>query len=218
VAASPLIEVLPPLQRLALAYAPAPVRQPWIAVLALDARLAGILRSSREPMLAQLRFAWWREQLASGGAAASRSGDPLLAVLASWPAEPSALSKLVDGWEAMTGNAPLPRSAYQALAEARAGAFAALADSPACAAEALRMGRNWSLADIAAGLSDASERRDALDLARAQDWRQARLPRSLRPLAILHGLAARGFRRDDRAAALSPAAMLTAIRIGLLGR
>ena len=213
---SPLIEALPPLQRLALAYAPAPVRQPWLAMLALDVRLASILRSSREPMLAQLRFAWWREQLASG-AGAVRSGDPLLAVLASWPAGPSALRNLVDGWEAMTGDAPLPKAAYQALAEARAGAFAALAGSPDGAADALRMGRNWALADIAAGLSDPTECRDALDLARAQDWRQARLPRALRPLAILHGLAARGMRRNG-SAAVSPAAMLTAIRIGLLGR
>ena len=212
-----LIESLPPLQRLALSYAPASTRQPLLALLALDTRLAGILRASREPMLAQLRFAWWREQLAAGSGPAS-TGDPLLAALNAWPAAHSVLSGLVEGWEGMTGDAPLPASAFLSLAEARGAAFAALVDTPEASAAALRMGRNWALADIASGLSNPQERAAALELARAQDWRWARLPRRLRPLAVLHGLAARRIMHDVQAPHLSPAAMLTAVRIGLLGR
>jgi hypothetical protein len=34
-----------------------------LALLALDARLAAILRGRREPIAAQLRLAWWREML-----------------------------------------------------------------------------------------------------------------------------------------------------------
>ena len=212
-----LIETLSPLQRLALAYAPASTRQPLLALLALDTRLAGILRASREPMLAQLRFAWWREQLAAEPGPAS-TGDPLLAALNAWPAARSVLSGLVEGWEAMTGDVPLPASAFLSLAEARGAAFAALADTPEASAATLRMGRNWALADIASGLSNPQERREALELARAQDWRWARLPRKLRPLAVLHGLAAHRIMNDAQAAHLSPAAMLRAVRIGLLGR
>jgi phytoene synthase len=211
-----MIESLPPLQRLALAYAPAATREPWLALLALDARLAAIVRSSREPMLAQLRLAWWREQLGgSGGAAAV--GDPLLEALQEWPGSKAVLAKLADGWEAMTGSAPLPASAFAALAESRGRAFAALADTDSSRA-ALRMGRNWALADIAAHLSDPGERKAALALAREQNWRQERLPRGLRVLAVLHGLAARTVFRDNPVAVLTPGAAFAAIRIGLLGR
>jgi len=55
-----LLDSLGPLNRLALAYAPQSTRLPLLALLALDMRLAGIVRNSREPMLAQLRLAWWR--------------------------------------------------------------------------------------------------------------------------------------------------------------
>ena len=138
--------LLPALQRLALAYAPAKSRPAWIALLALDARLADIVRHAHEPMLAQLRLAWWREQLAgsSGGPA---TGDPLLALLREWPGQGMALAGLAGGWEAMTGPPPLPSSAFLLLAEARGQAFAALADSLDEAAIALRMGRAWALAD-----------------------------------------------------------------------
>lgn len=207
-----MIETLPLFQRLALAYAPAATREPLLALLALDARLAAIVRGSREPMLAQLRLAWWREQLGADGAA-NAGGDPLLALLQSWPKPTPALAALANGWEAMTGPVPLPSEACMALADARGGAFAALADCP----DALRMGRNWALADIADHLGDPREQGAALALARRQDWRQARLPRALRPLAVLHGLAARTIWRDNRAAALTPGTALAAIRIGLLG-
>ena len=211
-----LLEALPLLQRLALAYATPATRPALIALLALDARLAAIVRSSREPMLAQLRLAWWREQLGgSGGTPAV--GDPLLEALRDWPGSTAVLAELADGWEAMTGAAPLPASAIAALAEARGAAFAALADADSSRA-ALRMGRNWALADIAGHLSDTGERKAALALAREQNWRQERLPRGLRPLAVLHGLAARAVFRDNPAAELTPGEAFAAIRIGLLGR
>ena len=208
---------IPPLQRLALAYAPAKSRGPLIALFALDARLADIVRHAHEPMLAQLRLAWWREQLA-GGSGGPASGDPLLALLREWPGQGAALAGLADGWEAMTGPPPLPSSAFLALAEARGQGFAALADSPDLAAIALCMGRAWALTDIAAHLSDARERETVLALVRKQDWRWQRLPRKLRPLAVLHGLAARTNWLKNEPVALSPAALLAAIRIGITGR
>jgi 15-cis-phytoene synthase len=212
-----LIETLPLLQRLALAYAPAATRPTLVALLALDARLSGIVRNSHEPMLAQLRLAWWREALGGTGARPG-SGESLLAALEDWPAPRDALTGLVSGWEAMIGAAPLPADAFLALAEARGGGFAALAGEGDRQGNALRMGRNWALADIAAHLSHPAERQSAHDLARAQDWRRAPLPRGLRPLAVLHGLAAREILRDVPSPAISPLAALVAMRIGLLGR
>ena len=47
---------LPPPWRLALAYAPGSVSAAWAAFLALDIRLAGLVRGAREPLLAQVRY------------------------------------------------------------------------------------------------------------------------------------------------------------------
>ena len=55
-----LLDTLAPMHRLALAYAPAEARPAWAGLLALDARLAGVVRAAREPVLGQLRLAWWR--------------------------------------------------------------------------------------------------------------------------------------------------------------
>lgn len=212
-----MIEQLPPLQRLALAYAPAQSRAALLALLALDGRLAQIVRASHEPMLAQLRLTWWREQL-SLGAGERPSGEPLLGVLAAWPAPNTALGGLVDGWEAMIGQPPLGADAFRALAEARGHAFAALAGDDVTRETSLRMGRNWALADIAGKLSDAAERAVAAKLVSEQDWRWQRLPRNLRPLAVLHGLGARAVRSGRHLGDVNPGDLLVAMRIGLAGR
>src|ERR1700741_297330 len=93
-----LLGALPPLHRLALAYAAGDARLPTLALLALDTRLAGIVRNSHEPSLAQLRLAWWREQLQVEAADWPR-GEPLLAALKSWQGGHLSLVELVNGWE-----------------------------------------------------------------------------------------------------------------------
>ena len=84
------------------------------------------------------------------------------------------------------------------------------------------MGQSWALADIASHLSDQREREAVLSLVRAQDWRWQPLPRKLRPLAVLHGLAARTNWHDaamsPQTISLSPGALLAAVRIGITGR
>lgn len=207
-----------PLVRLSLAYATTASRAPLTLLFALDQRFAGIVRSSREPMLAQLRLTWWRERL-SAGKGGEGGSDPLLALLARWPGPPDPLAALAVGWEAMTGAAPLPGSAFLELAEARAGAFAALAvEQKNAAGAARRMALGWSLLDIAAHLSDPREQESALALARAQDWQRQALPRGLRPLAVLHGLAARAIAMENPLQEPGPGSLVRAVRIGLLGR
>lgn len=208
---------LHPVTRLALAYAPRASRLQLVALMALDMRLAGIVRNSREPMLAQLRLAWWREQLRQDSTAWPE-GEPLLAALRSWDGKHSELAPLVDGWEAMTGTAPLPKEAFLQLADARGTAFAALADGANNRAEAKRLGRNWALVDIAGRLTHPQERATVTELASAQDWRRARLPRELRPLVVLHGLAARSLRAGENSITASPGSLVTAMCLGLLGR
>lgn len=208
---------LPPRLRLALAYAPAPFQGRWLALLALDQRLAATVRAAREPMLAQLRLAWWRERL-SGETAALPSGEPLLAALAAWGNDLPALAALVDGWEQMVEPPPLARDSFAQLAEARAGAMAAILPAHPSCDDARRMASDWSLADLAARVSHPHERASLASMAREREWRPSRLPPALRPLVVLHALAARDLRKGEGQDKVTPAGLVLAMRVGLFGR
>lgn len=208
---------LGPVEQLALAYAGARARGPWRTLLVLDARLAGVVRAAREPVLAQIRLAWWRDRFASDPASWP-IGEPLLAELAAWPAGTHRLTGLVDGWETLLGEPPLSTATFRQFAEGRAAAIAALAEALGIGvdAKAQAMAAGWAIGDLAAHLTQPDERDSAAALVRAHDWRSHRLLRDLRPLVILHGLAARAG-NDDRQRT-GAGALLTAIRLGIFGR
>lgn len=213
-----LIEQLPVHLRLALSYAPAHARGLTLGLLALDCRLAGIVRNSREPLLGQVRLAWWRDRFGEG-AESWPEGEPLLALLRPWADQSAALSGLVDGWEDLFGDPPLSGEALGRLADGRASAFGGLARLlKAEPDEAIRAGRGWALVDLSGKLGDPDERAEARNLAEQQDWRRPSLPRSLRPLAVLHGLARRAMTRGDSQLLSGGVAGLVALRLGLLGR
>ena len=214
-----LLATLPMIERLSLAYAPAAARLPTLALFALDTRLAGLLRNSREPMLAQLRLAWWRENL-ERSSDDWPAGEPLFAALRSWGGRHTALRSLVDGWEALTGQAPLPAEAIEAMATGRGDAFAALSqalDKPDDAEAARQLGRRWALADLAMRLTNAQERDTVHAMLDAEPGGKVRVSRALRPLLVLQGLAERRLAAGNEAAAQSPLAILKAMRLGLLG-
>jgi 15-cis-phytoene synthase len=211
-----LTDELPPLSRLALAYAPARSRPATLALLALDRRLGAIVSATREPMLGQIKLAWWRDRL---GEDPERwpVGEPVLAALGSWGEQAGRLTVLVDGWEAILAD----EAKAEALAEARGHAWAALAGLAGCPqaeAEARRAAFNWSLVDLALSHPVHSPPEPALAAAKRQDWRPPRLPRVLRPLAILHGLARRAIVRNHASLIAGPAEMAVVVRIGLFGR
>jgi phytoene synthase len=209
-----LLEELPAAQRLALAYAPAIARRPTLALLALDARLGAILRRQREPLLGQMRLAWWRDSLRSepdGWPA----GEPVLDLLRGWRC-PAALLALVDGWEALLGER-LDRRAIGDFADGRAAGFGALASELGVDSEpAMTCARLWALADLAANLSDAGERAAAIDSALLVTC--PRLPRALRSLAVLAGLAHRSLARGGAPLLDGPAGTIRAVRLGIMGR
>ena len=215
---APFLATLPTEQRLALAYSRSGQRQVLLGFFSLDARLAAIVRSASEPLLGQIQLAWWRDQLALPAPLRVR-GEPLLALLEAWRGEETCLSALVDGWELLLSGAALDSAALAGHTEARARGWAALARlvaAPGAANEALRAGRNWALADLAMRLGQDEEHTIARKLADGQDWRSASLPRRLRPLAVLHGLARR---QRGRAELLDgPLALGAALRLGLFGR
>jgi phytoene synthase len=215
VAGDALLDSLPPVQRVALSYAPRGTREAWLGLLALDARLARLVRETREPMLGQIRLAWWRERLSEAPAKRPK-GEPLLALLGEGSEQ---LVPLVDAWEAMLGEAPLPPETIAGFAQGRAQALAGLATTlrrPAAAADSARVGRSWALADMALRVSHPQERESAAELIAAEHGTPFGLPREMRPLVVLHGLAFRDLRRGTDGAGMG--ALLTALRLGIFGR
>jgi phytoene synthase len=214
-AGDPLLDSLPAVQRVALAYAPRSSRTAWLGLLALDTRLAQLIRETREPMLGQIRLAWWRERLSEVPAKRPK-GEPLLALLGD---DSERLVPMVDAWEAMLGEAPLPRETIAEFAEGRAQALAGLAAVLAPRArigDTAQIARAWALADLVPRLSHPEEREHAAALLAAERLDRPSLPREMRPLVVLHGLAIRDLRRGADEAGMG--ALFAALRLGILGR
>jgi len=97
-AAGNLLDECPEVSRIALASAGSR-RDIWLAAFALDGRIGRMVLGASEPMLGQMRLAWWRDQL--GAAASARpQGDLLLDLIGrTWAGNELPLLALVDGWE-----------------------------------------------------------------------------------------------------------------------
>lgn len=210
-----LLAMLPTAQRLALSYTPRSARLPTLAVMALDMRLAGIVRATHEPLLGQIRLAWWRDRL--GEAPTSwPHGEPVLEALAEWGDDAARLAVLVDGWEALLGD---DGARVERLSTARSSAFAVLAERLGVGTrQAKQAAFGWSLIDCAEKLADPELRVEAADLIAGTDWPDLRLARALRPLQVLYGLARRVRYAENAQLLGSPGAGLAAMRIGLFGR
>ncbi len=95
------LPTISPPQLLALAYAPKQLRPELAVLLEFDNRLKAIAVKVQEPILKQLRLAWWREQLTRAPEIRAK-GEPLLARLAECEKEDALLPLLqivVDAWE-----------------------------------------------------------------------------------------------------------------------
>jgi 15-cis-phytoene synthase len=213
-------EALHPALRVALAWQPGETRAGLDSLLAFDAHLARVVAQARESVLAQVRLAWWRDRL-NEAPAAGPAGNPMLAAIEQdLPGREPELAALVDGWEELLGEPPLPTSAIAAFADGRAAAIGAVAriarlDDRAVEG-ASRAGRRWALADFAFRTSDDRERAAALALAGTVDP-PGRLPRQVRGIAVLGALADRAIARREPLLA-GRVAPLVALRVGMTGR
>lgn len=206
--------------KLALGYAPGAARPAMQALFALDTRLGKLVGQSREPMLAQIRLAWWRDRLGDPVAARPQGDRVLDALGGHWAGHEAALVALVDGWEHLLAEPPLPRSSIEGFAAGRAESWAGLArvlrtGDPQAAYTA---GQRWALVDLSARISDPAERETAFAMARENGVRAVSLPRALRPLAVLDGLARRAIARGEPSMAEGRRAMLAVMRLGMFGR
>lgn len=204
-------DTLPPEAELALAWTPVAVRAALSAALGLDRRLARIVARTTEPMLGQMRLAWWREALSKPVAERPR-GDVVLDELGQqWADREAALIAMVDGWEVLVSADALGPKEIAGFGVGRGAFFGALVselprtDQDRVAAAAFR----WAVADAATAVSDPDERAQLIAAGPTRGDDGGRLPRDLRGLAVLDALARRSLRRgglplmDGRGASLA---------------
>jgi len=126
-------------------------------------------------------------------------------------------ASLVDGWEGLLAET-LDAETIDAFAAGRGRAFAQLAVELGVSADSAGVcAVRWALADLAANVADSRERATVIERARALPPR-GRLPRALRPLAVLAALGQRSLDSDGTALLDGPGAALLAVRVGMIGR
>ena len=182
---------------LAMSYASPSAQPGLLALFALDSALAGILRTTREPMVGQMRLTWWHEALTRLDAAAPPA-EPVLQALARHVLPrgvPGArLAGMIDGWEELLEAETLDDAAIGRHADARGGALFAMAGDILGARETdpvVPAGRGWALADLGRHLADAPTADRAIGLATAPlaEACGAHWSRAARPLGALARIA-----------------------------
>lgn len=188
-------------------------------LLLFDRMLARAVLTAKEPALAQLRLAWWREELVrERGPSDPSPPDPLLgSLLGSWAPALPALEYLIDGWEAQLAGSAEDQSSASELANGRSKAFTGLAvmsGAEMSSEDAGRHGAIWGYAEaLMIQPDDHVVRAVALDLARELP----RLPRTLRPLAMIGGLSRRSIKRGGEPLLGDRLSPLVALRLGIFG-
>ncbi len=171
-------------------WAPAAARAGLFALHALDLELMAVVRTTTEPMLGQIRLAWWRERL-EGLDAGAVPAQPVLEALAAHVLPAGVTGASLTGLEdAMLALLAAPRDIAQHVQQRGRTLFGA-------AAAVLGQGADvaWQLGDLWAS-GEVARLGETPPLA----VHLARVPRPLRSLRALAKLAA----RDLAAAAPEP--------------
>lgn len=210
-------EPLPPEAELALAWCSPNHRGRLSIALQLDRRIARIVARTSEPMLGQMRLAWWREALEKPVADRPRGDVVLDGIGQHWPGREAVLMQMVDGWEELVTAERLGEAEAAALGAGRGAFFAALAvdASPAATERLAAAGFRWAMADAAARVSDEGERATLIAAGLAKVGQGGRMPSGLRGLALLEGLALRAMLRGGRPLMEGRGASLAALRAAI---
>lgn len=213
-------EILPPELELALAHTRSIYRDALRIFFELDLRFARILAGTNEPMLGQMRLAWWRETLAKP-LDQRPTGDVVLDGIGKhWVGREQHLVKLVDAWENLLADPPLgtehARSFAQGRVDAMRGAFADRQedwDERNAGLFALQ----WAIADLCTNIS-LQEERDMLMALAAEQRTPKRLSSPFKGVAVLGALALRSLENGGAPLMEGRSASLTALRAAIIGR
>lgn len=139
--------LLPP-QRLAVAYTPAGVRAALSLLLEFDARLAQLVANASEPLIGQMKLAWWRDAIAMEPHKRPK-GEPLLGQLGLLKADVgAAMLQLVDAWEELLIGDGGPGILEEFGKGRGAAIFGSYADWVGSVADVEALGAAWAIADL----------------------------------------------------------------------
>ncbi len=206
----------------ALAQVPDEKRAAVGALWRLDAALGAVLAGGREPMISQIKLAWWRESLEK----LDRERPPAEPMLEEAAANiiPAVsgreLAEMEQAWLVLLGPGPLTEADLRDYASRGSWLFrySARLLGGELGAEQEQAGEGWALADLARH-SSKTDAQAALVAARTR-LRPASWPRPLRPLGMLAALARRDVERGlDRLEPLgAPPRIARMLRLRLTGR
>ena len=198
---------------LSVLWAPAGARPALLALHAYDLEQQRVVAEAREPMLAEIRLAWWREQLEKLATGSAPPPQPLLQALATqaWPRAVNlgALTRIEEAFLPLLTDGRLDALA---MAKARGGPlfealFAAVLARPLTEAEvndSWAGGTRWALARLwRGGWGQAEPRLARLEPPPLPPPAVSPLPSSL---AVLDALAADDWARMEAGQPLRPPA------------
>lgn len=183
-----LVRAGDPLRYLATLYAPAALRPALFAIHALDLALLDVATTTTDPMVGQIRLAWWRERIAELGQRAAPA-QPILAALTSAGVTPASLDGFDDPSLALIDGSPLEWAEQRGE---RLFAAISVALGVPVAPDTLAAGRGWAAVD--GWWRGYLQQHDAAKLL-ADAPRKS--PTPLRPLLALVAVARRDARRTD---------------------
>ncbi|MHA6766013.1 hypothetical protein [Sphingobium ummariense] len=192
------------------------------ALWAFDARLVHVARTTREPMIGQMRLAWWNEVLADPGHVKG-TGEPVVdALRATGAIGAPGLVEMIEGWEILAVEPEIDRPLLADYARGRGGGlFKALAGAADVPAWLPRAGQVWALWDLAGHCGDEALARAAVDMAVevAAEVGAPRWPAEWRPLRIAFTLARQDVGQGRGAPSGLPRGLVWRLwRIALVGR
>jgi phytoene synthase len=210
---------------LALSYVAAARRSAIAALWRVDLAMGQVLAGGREPMISQIKLAWWRESLERLDTSKAPA-EPLLqeveTLVIPFGITGGELAEMERGWSVLVEADQLEAEALRTYAQARGGllfAYSARILGHPGDDMVLAAGQAWALVDLARHSAEADESDAALAAVRALPPLQ-RMPSRLRPLTMLAALALRDAEPDrvKWEPQGSPGRMLRMLRHRMTGR
>lgn len=183
------IDNIGPSKSLVLTYAKGELRRALTLLLALDLRLGQIVAKSTEPLIGQMRMAWWRDALLKPVDQRPR-GEPILQDLASLSHDITyGMIRVVDAWGGLLAHEQWTQDVLAAFAGDRSagifGTVGSVANVDALTQDRLiTMGLRWALLDVTSFCKTAEDPQVLQSCVppRSQNYK---IPRAVRALSML---------------------------------
>ena len=217
----PLLETeLDEARKLALVSSPKYLRNYYSTLFALDGALGRIVSSTNEVILGQMRLAWWRDQFEKPLIGRPAGNHLLEAIGAVWGEDSTHLANLVNGWEVLLVEEDWSSDGLYQFADARSGIFRAIASKAGAGTYETEIdiaAKRWALVDLAQHSSTAERAEKAINQAVKLGPERQNLPKTMRVLTVLDGLARRAIEKQNTQLLGDRLSPIAALRLGIFG-